>query len=140
MLSHIVPKHVSLDPWPTLPAYDSLAHNWLEMASQASGEMFVGLAKVTHPHAVNWPDEVIHGIEQFVTLESVQQDFDNRRSLWEISAVKLEDAQKIDPITKRLTNASRVCNNAPFYKELGVVGLQEGDKDGVGVDLGRMGN
>ena len=24
--------------------------------------------------------------------------------------------------------------------ELGVVGLQEGDEDGVGVDLGRMGN
>jgi uncharacterized surface protein with fasciclin (FAS1) repeats len=101
LLSHIVPKRVSLDAWPTLR--DSLAHNRLELTiSQASGEKFVGSARVTHPHAVNRPDGVIHGIERFIIPESVQQDFNNRRSLREISAVKPEGAPEIDPRTNRL--------------------------------------
>ncbi|XP_059432815.1 fasciclin-like arabinogalactan protein 15 [Corylus avellana] len=107
LLSHIVPKRVSVDTWPTLPAYDSLARNRLELTSQASGEMFVGSARVTHPHAVNRPDGVIHGIERFVIPESVQQDFNNRRSLREISAVKPEGAPEIDPRTKRLKKQSK---------------------------------
>jgi hypothetical protein len=67
----------------------------------------VGSARVTHPHAMNQPDVVIHGIKQFVVPESVQQDFNNRRSLREISAVKLEGALEIDPKTKRLKKPSK---------------------------------
>ena len=98
---------VSLDTWPTLPAYDSLAQKWLELTSQASGDMFVGSARVTHPYAVNRPDGVIHGIEWFVIPESVQQDFNSRRSLQEISAVKPEGAPKINLKTKRLKKPSK---------------------------------
>ncbi|KAE8075689.1 hypothetical protein FH972_014383 [Carpinus fangiana] len=58
--------------------------------------MFVGSARVTHPQAVNRPDGVIHGIERFEIPESVQQDFNSRRSLWEI-----------DPRTKRLKKLSK---------------------------------
>lgn len=50
---------------------------------------------MTHPHAVNRSDGVIHGIERFIIPESVQQDFNNRRGLWEILANKTEGAPKI---------------------------------------------
>jgi hypothetical protein len=63
--------------------------------SQASGEKFVSSTRVTHPHTVNRPDGVIHEIERFIIPESVQQDFNNHRSLWEISANKPEGAPKI---------------------------------------------
>jgi hypothetical protein len=70
---------------------------------------------VANLHAVNRLDGVIQGIEQFIILEFIQQDFNNRRSLWEISAVKLVGAVEIDPITNRLRKPTlpRKLGSAP---------------------------
>ncbi|KAG6680489.1 hypothetical protein I3842_13G045700 [Carya illinoinensis] len=106
LLSHIVPKRIGLHEWPKLATestlHDSLARDPVELTSQDSGEMFVGSARVIHPHAVNRPDGVIHGIERLLIPQSVQQDFNNRRSLRSISAIKPAGAPEIDPRTNRL--------------------------------------
>uniref|UniRef100_A0A2N9IEG2 FAS1 domain-containing protein n=1 Tax=Fagus sylvatica TaxID=28930 RepID=A0A2N9IEG2_FAGSY len=67
------------------------------IARSSSGDV-----KVIHPHAVDRPDGVIHGIERLIIPQSVQQDFNNRRSLQSISAIKPEGAPEIDPRTNRL--------------------------------------
>ncbi|KAL4290919.1 hypothetical protein GQ457_14G021200 [Hibiscus cannabinus] len=69
--------------------------------------------KIT-PNAVNRPDGVIHGIEQLLIPRSVQQDFNNRRSLRSISAIKPEGAPEVDPRTHRLKKpAPPVLPGAP---------------------------
>ncbi|KAG2669528.1 hypothetical protein I3760_14G038300 [Carya illinoinensis] len=110
LLSHIVPKRIGLDDWPKSATessrHDSLAHDPLELTSQHSGEKFVGSARVINPHALSRPDGVIHGIERILIPQSVEQDFNNRRSLGSISAVKPEGAPEIDPRTNRLKKAA----------------------------------
>ena len=107
LLSHIVPKRIVLHNWPQITTefstrHGSLANDRVELTSQSSGEKFVGDVKVIHPHAVDRPDGVIHGIERLIIPQSVQQDFNNRRSLQSISAIKPEGAPEIDPRTNRL--------------------------------------
>ncbi|PKI37066.1 hypothetical protein CRG98_042545 [Punica granatum] len=107
ILSHIVPYRVGLHHWPAKPG-DSTRHRALsrvpvELSTDvSSGERLVSLAKLTGPHAVDRPDGVIHGIERLIIPRSVQQDFNNRRSLSSISAVKPEGAPEVDPRTNRL--------------------------------------
>uniref|UniRef100_A0A6N2LNX3 FAS1 domain-containing protein n=1 Tax=Salix viminalis TaxID=40686 RepID=A0A6N2LNX3_SALVM len=71
-------------------------------AVKESGEKFIDSAKIIQVNAVERPDGVIHGIERLLIPRSVQQDFNNRRSLQSISAVKPEGAPEVDPRTHRL--------------------------------------
>lgn len=106
LLHHIVPGRIEVHQWP-VKAAESTRHHTLstdpvELTSQDSGDKFISKSKVLHPNAVDRPDGVIHGIERLLIPRSVQQDFNNRRSLRSISAVKPEGAPEIDPRTNRL--------------------------------------
>ncbi|XP_031258908.1 fasciclin-like arabinogalactan protein 15 [Pistacia vera] len=108
LLHHIVPKRIEVTTMKTKTKgteptrHHTLSSDSVELTGQDSGDKFINQAKVIHPNAVHRPDGVIHGIERLLIPRSVQQDFNNRRSLRSISAVKPEGAPEIDPRTHRL--------------------------------------
>jgi uncharacterized surface protein with fasciclin (FAS1) repeats len=67
-----------------------------------TGEWTVDKAKVTHPNILTRPDGVIHGIQRFLIPRSVEDDFNKRRSLRSITAVKPEGAPDVDIRNHRL--------------------------------------
>ncbi|GKU91483.1 hypothetical protein SLEP1_g5350 [Rubroshorea leprosula] len=102
LLYHIVPTRIELNSTTESTHHHTLAQDRVELNSQESGSIFISTAKVIHPNAVGRPDGVIHGIERLLIPRSVQQDFNNRRNLQSISAVKPEGAPEVDPRTNRL--------------------------------------
>ncbi|KAK8651124.1 hypothetical protein V6N13_140738 [Hibiscus sabdariffa] len=107
LLYHIVPARIEPHSWPNSTSHSllhpTLSHHRVQLSREdSSGAKFIGTARVINPNAVNRPDGVIHGIEQLLIPRSVQQDFNNRRSLRSISAVKPEGAPEVDPKTHRL--------------------------------------
>ncbi|KAJ7948117.1 Fasciclin-like arabinogalactan protein [Quillaja saponaria] len=82
--------------------HETLSNHHVHLAGYGSGEWTVDSAKVIHPDAVTRPDGVIHGIERLLVPQSVQDDFNRRRSLRSITAVKPEGAPEVDPRTHRL--------------------------------------
>lgn len=106
ILSHILPRRVTSADWPrsTAPApHQTLCrHTHLRLAQSTSGDKAVDLTAVTRPDDVVRPDGVIHGIEGLLVPRLVQEDFNRRRSLRSISAVKPEGAPAVDPRTHRL--------------------------------------
>lgn len=106
LLHHIVPGRIQFHDWPQKSndstRHHTLCNDRLELTSHDSGVKLVGSAAVVHPNSVDRPDGVIHGIERLLVPRSVQQDFNNRRSLRSISAVKPEGAPEVDPKTHRL--------------------------------------
>lgn len=102
LLFHIVPERIGAGEWPAGDQYPTLCHDRVELTTLDSGERMFGNARVIDPQAVVRPDGLIHGIERLLIPRSVQQEFNNRRSLRSISAVKPEGAPEVDPRTNRL--------------------------------------
>ncbi|XWS57106.1 hypothetical protein CRYUN_Cryun09bG0143100 [Craigia yunnanensis] len=107
LLYHIVPTRIEPQSWQNSTSestqHHTLSNHQVKLSSEdSSGAKFIGRAKVINPNAVDRPDGVIHGIEQLLIPRSIQQDFNNRRSLRSISAVKPEGAPEVDPKTHRL--------------------------------------
>ncbi|CAL5365213.1 unnamed protein product [Camellia sinensis] len=96
LLYHIVPKRIGFSEWPD-SITDSTQHNTL-----ANHPVELSAARVVRPDDLVRPDGLIHGIERLLIPDSVQQDFNKRRSLESISAVKPEGAPEVDPRTHRL--------------------------------------
>lgn len=109
LMFHIVPSRIDSADWPE-PAPSAAGHreelslssHRLRLAKRESGEREVDRARVIHADAVARPDGVIHGIERLLIPQSVQDDFNRRRSLRSITAVKPEGAPEVDPRTHRL--------------------------------------
>ncbi|KAM5584897.1 fasciclin-like arabinogalactan protein 16 [Rosa sericea] len=105
LLFHVIPTRVGSDEWPTHTAstrHQTLSQDHLHLSRLASGEKAVDLARVIHPDSVTRPDGVIHAIERLLIPRSVEDDFNRRRSLRSITAVKPEGAPEVDPRTNRL--------------------------------------
>ncbi|KAF4374128.1 hypothetical protein F8388_012139 [Cannabis sativa] len=105
ILSHIVPTRIGSNDLPKKPDsahHRTLSHEHIHLEKQDSGEWTVDLARLTHPDSVTRPDGVIHGIERVLIPRSVEDDFNRRRSLRTITAVKPEGAPVVDPRTNRL--------------------------------------
>lgn len=107
ILFHIIPTRVNSGEWPSQSL--STQHSTLSNGhllhltrDEKSGERIVGLAKVIHPDSVTRPDGIIHGIERLLIPQSVENDFNSRRNLRSITAVKPEGAPEVDPRTNRL--------------------------------------
>ncbi|KAK4765462.1 hypothetical protein SAY86_026552 [Trapa natans] len=106
LLSHIIPSRIDSVSWPE--SAESTRHgtlsegHHLNLSREGTGEKAVDRARVIHPDALARPDGVIHGIERLLVPQSVQDDFNNRRSLRSITAVKPEGAPEVDPRTHRL--------------------------------------
>lgn len=96
---HVIPERVDSADWKKHHGHHvTLSNHQLHL----SGKNSVELATVIHPNDVVRPDGVIHGIERLLIPRSVQEDFNNRRNLQSISAVKPEGAPEVDPRTNRL--------------------------------------
>ncbi|CAN4109433.1 unnamed protein product [Withania somnifera] len=114
LLFHMIPTRIVSNNWPTsvhttlYPGDENAVH-----VSEQSNEKMVNLAKIVKQDDVVKPDGVIHGIERVLIPKSVQQDFNNRRSLRSISAVLPEGAPEVDPRTHRLKNPAPVPAGAP---------------------------
>ncbi|XP_068650921.1 fasciclin-like arabinogalactan protein 17 [Aristolochia californica] len=114
ILFHVIPGRISVDNWPGSKArlHDTLASDQVSVFSKDSAKR-IDLATVIHPNAVVRPDGVIHGIERLLIPRSVQEDFNRRRSLEEISAVLPEASPEVDPRTNRLKKPAPVPVGAP---------------------------
>nr|UKD60031.1 fasciclin-like arabinogalactan protein 8 [Centaurium erythraea] len=87
--------------------HKSLCDDFLQLSSFSNGDMYIGNVKIVHPNSISRPDGVIHGIQKAIIPKSVQQDFNARRSLRSISAVKPESAPEIDPRTLKFKTQSK---------------------------------
>ncbi|KAK7263491.1 hypothetical protein RJT34_31082 [Clitoria ternatea] len=105
LMSHIVPTRIT-QPGPKPGSYKTLAphHHHLTLHPKTENPQFwtVDGSLVIHPETITRPDGVIHGIDSLLIPRSVQDDFNRRRSLSAIAAVKPESAPEIDPRTHRL--------------------------------------
>jgi uncharacterized surface protein with fasciclin (FAS1) repeats len=119
LLHHIVPNRIGVNQWPNSTAefthHNSLSMDPIRLSSPSSQIKLAGTAKVVQLDSVVRPDGVIHGIGRLLIPKSVQQDFNNRRSLRAISAIKPEGAPEVDPRTNRLkkTAPSGPAGSAP---------------------------
>ncbi|GAU41666.1 hypothetical protein TSUD_272500 [Trifolium subterraneum] len=109
LMSHIIPSRINgsgsgsgsvfgLTRYKTL----SKVHQIAIQSNETSRQWTVNGAKILHLNAVTRPDGVIHGIERLLIPRSVQDDFNRRRSLVSIAAIKPEGAPEVDPRTHRL--------------------------------------
>lgn len=102
LLHHIVPTRLGVAHWPNeTTMHNTLCDDTLHLSNMGSGK-FVGSAEVVRVEDVVRNDGIIHGIGRLLIPKSVQQDFNTRRSLRAISAVKPEGAPEVDPRTNRL--------------------------------------
>ncbi|KAG0464857.1 hypothetical protein HPP92_019021 [Vanilla planifolia] len=101
ILFHFVPSRILADTFPSARRR-TLSGDYVDLYSSRSGPNRVDLATVVHPNAIVRPDGVIHGIERLLVPLSIQEDFNRRRNLAEISAVLPTGAPEVDPRTHRL--------------------------------------
>ncbi|KAJ0570286.1 putative fasciclin-like arabinogalactan protein/17/18 [Helianthus annuus] len=113
LLHHIVPSRLGQTDWPA----ESTRHTTLSSEplhlSNLDSKKLAGNAEVVRLADVYRPDGIIHGINRLLIPKSVQQDFNNRRSLRAISAVKPEGAPEVDPRTNRLKKPAPVPAGSP---------------------------
>lgn len=106
LMSHIIPTRingsVSSKTGSTRHRTLSLEHKIVIQSNETSQQWLVNGAKIVHLNDVTRPDGVIHGIERLLIPRSVQDDFNRRRSLVSIAAIKPEGAPEVDPRTHRL--------------------------------------
>ncbi|KAF7818881.1 fasciclin-like arabinogalactan protein 17 [Senna tora] len=117
LMYHIVPKRIGSTDWPTansgpLP-HRTLSDHHVHLTTNGPAKKTVGLAEIVRPDDVVRPDGVIHGIERLMIPRSVQEDFNRRRNLRDISAVIPEGAPEVDPRTHRLKKPAPVPAGAP---------------------------
>ncbi|XP_073153232.1 fasciclin-like arabinogalactan protein 17 [Henckelia pumila] len=110
ILFHMIPRRVESRHWPGEAKTKPTVHTSLcrdagdekIQVMEKSGMKLVGMAKVIKEDDIIRPDGIIHGIEKLLVPKSVQQDYNNRRSLRATSAVLPEGAPEVDPRTHRL--------------------------------------
>ncbi|CAL5211683.1 unnamed protein product [Lathyrus oleraceus] len=107
LMSHIIPTRINgSEPGSTRHKTLCLQHHLTIQPNETSQQWTVNGAKILHLNAVTRPDGVIHGIERLLIPRSVQDDFNRRRSLVSIAAIKPEGAPEVDPRTHRLKKPS----------------------------------
>ena len=105
LMFHIIPTRIGSEKLPGKSGSTrrgTLSNDYLHLANNGTADWTVDRAKIIHPDVVTRPDGVIHGIERLLVPRSVQDDFNRRRSLQSITAIKPEGAPEVDPRTHRL--------------------------------------
>ncbi|KAI4334151.1 hypothetical protein L6164_018876 [Bauhinia variegata] len=105
LMFHIIPTRIGSKQLPGKTgstSHETLSKDYLHLKNNGTGEWTVDSAKIIHPDVVTRPDGVIHGIERLLVPRAVVDDFNRRRSLVSITAVKPEGAPEVDPRTHRL--------------------------------------
>ncbi|KAL0912075.1 hypothetical protein M5K25_018020 [Dendrobium thyrsiflorum] len=101
LLFHFLPSRIPNDSFPSA-RHRTLSGDQIILSSSKSGHHRADLAGVVHPDSVLRPDGIIHGIDRLLVPRSVQEDFNRRRNLAEISAVLPTGSPEVDPRTHRL--------------------------------------
>ncbi|EXB39671.1 hypothetical protein L484_017146 [Morus notabilis] len=99
ILFHVIPNKIGSQQWKLQSGstrLKTLSNDEIRLERGDSGDWTVDSARVTHPDSVTRPDGVIHGIERMLVPRSVVDDFNKRRSLQSITAVKPEGAPEVD--------------------------------------------
>ncbi|KAG4385444.1 hypothetical protein GLYMA_12G096300v4 [Glycine max] len=113
LLSHIVPKRIIKPEYLTGTGNPGRSNNptrhrtlapnhHLTLQSLNLTHWNVDSSRVMNPDSVTRPDGVIHGIDTLLIPRSVQDEFNRRRNLISIAAVKPEPSPEVDPRTHRL--------------------------------------
>ncbi|AES67183.1 putative FAS1 domain-containing protein [Medicago truncatula] len=101
LLSHVIPTRIQSGS----TRFKSISDYHLHLETNTTtGEFMVNQENVTHPNDITRPDGVIHGIQKILIPRAVVDDFNNRRSLSSITAVKPEGAPEAD--TRKLKKSS----------------------------------
>ncbi|WCJ40134.1 FASCICLIN-like arabinogalactan protein 16 precursor [Euphorbia peplus] len=111
ILFHVIKTRVNSDGWPTLT--QTLSNRNLNLTREKTGRIFVGLAQITHPDSITRPDGVIHGIQRLLIPPAVENEFNRRRSLRSIAAVKPEGAPEVDRRSTGSPEVDRRSTGAP---------------------------
>ncbi|XP_058779627.1 fasciclin-like arabinogalactan protein 15 [Vicia villosa] len=105
LLFHVIPTRIVTGS--TRDQHKTLSNHNLHLAANiTTGEWTVDQTQITHPNFITRPDGIIHGIQRLLIPRSVENDFNNRRSLRSITAVKPEGSPEIDTRNHRLKNKS----------------------------------
>ncbi|KAG8390820.1 hypothetical protein BUALT_Bualt01G0123300 [Buddleja alternifolia] len=119
LLHHILPIKLTHNSWPSYNHTESTRHAALSrhhvQLSASNASLYVGAVKVVHLNSIVRSDGIIHGIDKLMIPKSVEHEFNNRRNLISISAVKPEGAPKIDPRTNKLSK--KKANSVPNGKD-----------------------
>ncbi|GMN46940.1 hypothetical protein TIFTF001_016126 [Ficus carica] len=116
ILSHVVPTRLGSQQWRSgigSTPLKTLSAAEIHLEKSDSGEWTVDLARVSHPDSVTRPDGVIHGIERILIPRSVEDDFNRRRNLRSITAVKPEGAPEVDPRRAKKTASAASKPGSP---------------------------
>lgn len=117
VLFHVISGRVGSSEFPgpesEVTKHRTLSDNFLHLRNPKSGAKMVNRAKLVYPDTITRPDGVIHGIERLLIPQSVQNDFNRRRNLRSISAVKPEGAPEVDPRTKRVKKPESSTPGSP---------------------------
>ncbi|KAK2418576.1 fasciclin arabinogalactan protein [Trifolium repens] len=114
LMSHILPSRIASHHWPENDRrHQTLSNHRLHLTRSPSGNKIVDSAEILRADDVIRPDGVIHGIERLIVPRSVQEDFNRRRNLRDISAILPEGAPEVDPRTNRLKKPAPVPAGAP---------------------------
>ncbi|XP_061360318.1 fasciclin-like arabinogalactan protein 15 [Gastrolobium bilobum] len=106
LLFHIIPTRIGSQNPPGSTRHLTLSNHHLVNNVTTTAEWTVHRAKVTHPDVTTRPDGIIHGIDRLLVPRAVEDDFNRRRSLRSITAVKPEGAPEVDPRTNKLKKPS----------------------------------
>ncbi|KAK7261140.1 hypothetical protein RIF29_27444 [Crotalaria pallida] len=102
LLFHIIPTRIRPDEQTGSTRHVTLSNHHIQVESGGELEWVVDRVRITRPEVITRPDGVIHGIESLLIPRAVQDDFNRRRSLQSITAVKPEGSPEVDPRTHRL--------------------------------------
>ncbi|XP_057457588.1 fasciclin-like arabinogalactan protein 15 [Lotus japonicus] len=103
LLFHVIPTRIGSDYPHGSTRHLTLSNHHLRLKKNlTAGDWTVDRVTVTHPEVVTRPDGVIHGISRLLVPRSVEDEFNRRRNLRAITAVKPEAAPEVDPRTHRL--------------------------------------
>ncbi|PIN17285.1 hypothetical protein CDL12_10058 [Handroanthus impetiginosus] len=116
ILHHILPAKLSHDKWPSNHTALSDDHVELSCIVTSNGDCshHVADVKVVRLNSIVRPDGIIHGIEKVIIPKSVELEFNNRRNLRSISAVKPEGAPEIDPRSKKFLKKTEHSHSVPI--------------------------
>ncbi|XP_071706558.1 fasciclin-like arabinogalactan protein 16 [Rutidosis leptorrhynchoides] len=102
LMHHVVPTRLGVAHWTNeTTMHNTLSGDPLDLSGSVSRK-FVGSGEVVRVEDIVRNDGIIHGIGRLLVPKSVERDFNNRRSLRAISAVKPEGAPEVDQRTNRL--------------------------------------
>ncbi|XP_052184846.1 fasciclin-like arabinogalactan protein 17 [Diospyros lotus] len=118
LLHHVVPLKIGAENWPASVEVVNSVTESTQHPSLAGEPLELRGLKVVSVNDIVREDGVIHGIDRPLIPKSVQQDFNQRRSLVAISAVRPEGAPAVDPRPQRREKPAPLSPALQIYETM----------------------